>query len=167
MVASYKSLRNIRQWKATTGLSQKQFEILAEAFAQSHEEIFGKFVQERQKNNPGQVHLRTPEDLLFFLLFSLKTGLTDDALGFIFGMDHSNVSRNRRISLRILQATLIHMGVMPAREFKDVEEFEDYFKLHEELLLDGTEQRIQRPADQEQQIDCYSGKKNATRSRPL
>lgn len=162
MIGNFKTLKNTRQWKATTGLSQKQFELLAQSFAQSYIEIFGRPLQERQKDRPGQAHLRTPEDLLFFLLFSLKTGLTDDTLGFIFGMDHSNANRNKQLSLRILRATLIKLGVMPEREFKDVKEFEAYFKAHEELILDGTEQRIQRPGNQEDQKDCYSGKKNAT-----
>ena len=165
MSANYQKLRNNRQWKATTGLSQKQFEMLAQAFASAYEEIFGKTLPERQKDSPGEAHLRTAEDLLFFLLFSLKTGLTDGALGFLFGMDGSNAHRNKQLSLRILRAALTQLGVMPKREFKDVKEFEAYLKAHEELIVDGTEQRIQRPANQQEQKENYSGKKSVIPSK--
>jgi hypothetical protein len=167
MNANYQQLRNNRQWKATTGLSQKQFEILTPAFAEAYEEIFGKSLPERQKDSPGEAHLRTAEDLLFFLLFSLKTGLTDDALGFVFGMDGSNANRNKQYSLRILRAALTRLGMMPKREFKDVKEFEAHLKAHQELILDGTEQRIQRPGNQQEQKECFSGKKSATLSKRL
>ena len=65
MSANYRNIKNNRQWKATTGVSQKQFEILAIAFAAAYQEIFGKSLQERQHDSPGEAHLRTPEDLLF------------------------------------------------------------------------------------------------------
>lgn len=162
MSANYRNLKNDRQWKATTGLNKKQFEILAKYFAGAYHEIFGKSVEERQQDCPGEAHLRTPEDLLFFLLFCLKTGLTNDALGFVFGMDPSNVSRNRQFALRILRATLNQLGVMPKREFKDVKDFETCFAEQKEIILDGIEQRIQRPSDNQEQKECYSGKKNAT-----
>lgn len=143
-------------------MSQKQFEFLAGEFSLSYFDIFGKTVEERQENGPKEAQLKTPEDLLFFVLFSFKTGLTEDVLGFIFGIDRSNVSRNRHLALRILRATLNRLGLLPKREFKDVREFETYFIGHTALILDGTEHRIQRPQNQEEQKDCYSGKKNVT-----
>ena len=51
---------------------------------------------------------------------------------------------------------------MPPREFKSVQEFEVYFKKESTLILDGTEQRIQRPQEAEEQKACYSGKKGQT-----
>jgi len=161
MTTTYQTLRNTRQWKATTGLTKDQFNHLSEKFGEAYEDIFGKTLEVRQGNGTVESAFRTASDLLFFLLFSLKTGLGQDALGFIFDLDGSNVNRRKKLALRIMHVTLTKLGVMPKREFEDVEEFKAYFKEHKSLILDGTEQRVQRPSNQEEQKDFYSGKKNA------
>jgi hypothetical protein len=161
MKSDYRKLRNVRQWKSTTGLSQEQFEFLSKVFAQSYYSIYGKTIEERQSESSEEARFKTEADLLFFVLFCLKTGLTQDVLGFVFEIDGSTVSRNRKFGLRILQASLHQLGVCPKRNFESVEEFEEYFKEHPKLLVDGTEQAIQRPKDKERQKEMYSGKKNA------
>jgi len=161
MTNTHQTLRNTRQWKATTGLTKDQFYHLSEKFGEAYEDIFGKTLEVRQGNGTVESAFKTASDLLFFLLFSLKTGLGQDALGFIFGLDGSNVNRRKKLALRIMHVTLTKLGVMPKREFEDIEEFKAYFKEHKSLILDGTEQRIQRPSNQEEQKDFYSGKKNA------
>lgn len=158
----YQKLNTNRQWKATTGVSQKQFEILVPLFTDAYVQLFGKSMQERQSDGTTAACLKTPAELLFFLLFYLKNGLTFDVIGFVFGMNGSNARRNLEIATRVLRASLTPLGVMPKREFEDVAEFEEYFKEHKTLILDGTEQRMQRPDNQTEQKVCYSGKKNVT-----
>ncbi|MBI5913737.1 MAG: transposase family protein [Bacteroidetes bacterium] len=158
----YQKLNTNRQWKAATGVSQKHFEILVPLFADAFVQLFGKSMQDRQNDGTTEACLKTPADLLFFLLFYLKNGLTLDVLGFVFGMNGSNAQRNIDIATRALRAALTPLGVMPKREFKDVAEFEEYFKEHKSLILDGTEQRMQRPENQAEQKACYSGKKKVT-----
>jgi hypothetical protein len=158
----YQDLNTNRKWKATTGVSQNQFEVLCPLFAQSFADLFGKSMQDRRNDSTTEACLKTPEDLLFFLLFFLKNDLTYDVLGFVFGMGGPCAKRNLDIAIRVLRATLLPLNVMPKREFKDVEEFEQYFKEHKGLILDGTEQRVQRPENQALQKLCYSGKKNVT-----
>lgn len=51
----------------------------------------------------------------------------------------------------------------PARSFDSVAEFEEYFRKYDTLIIDGTEQRIQRPSKKDSQIDNYSGKKKDIR----
>jgi len=51
---------------------------------------------------------------------------------------------------------------MPKRSFDTVEEFQEYFNGHKKLILDGTEQRVQRPKNKEKQKTMYSGKKKVT-----
>lgn len=48
---------------------------------------------------------------------------------------------------------------MPKREFSDKEEFESHVESADELIFDGTENLAQRPQDNEEQRDKYSGKK--------
>ena len=62
----------------------------------------------------------------------------------------------------MLRLALSNAGVMPARSFANVKDFEKWFSKDEVLILDGTEQRSQRPGDNEVQKEAYSGKKNRT-----
>lgn len=161
MKTSYAEIKTARQWKATTGVSKEKFAILAELFKAEYLLLFGKTKAENNLDSPQQVQVETEEDLLFLLLFSLKTGMTEDVLGLVFGIERSTFSKNRAIALKVLVSTLQKIGVLPKREFKDIGEFEEYLKDHPELLIDGTENRIQRPCNQEVQKKFYSGKKNA------
>jgi len=157
----YRNIKNDRQWRATTGLGKLQFEILVKAFTVAYNRYFQKSFEDRREDTPNEARFRTPDDLLFFLLFTLKTGLPQDALALVFNLDGSNVNRNKKVALRVLQIALTDLGAMPKREFKSVEEFEEYLKEHEKLIIDATEQRIQRPENQEFQKDCKKKKKNA------
>ncbi|WP_216726952.1 transposase family protein [Hymenobacter siberiensis] len=114
---------------------------------------------------PYEVALKTEEELLLFTLFSFKANLTYDLLGLVSGMDGSNAKRNQELGITVLQEALEQTGHAPKREFTTVAEFEAYFQEHETLLVDGTEQRKQRPGNKEMQKDYYSGKKNARRKR--
>ena len=81
-------------------------------------------------------------------------------------MDGSNAKRNQELGLAVLKETLATAGCAPKREFKDAAEFAAYLKKEKTLLLDGTEQRIQRPGDSEEQKLCYSGKKRTYGESP-
>lgn len=100
---------------------------------------------------------------MLYTLFSFKSGLTYDLLGLVCGMDKSNAKRNQAVGLEILGKTLTTMDCMPKRNFLNVKDFEDFFTDEKQLIIDATEQPIQRPSDKEQQKVCYSGKKKDRR----
>lgn len=156
-------LKNDRQWAAVTGCQKTQFEKLLPWFQASYLELYGKSVAERQAALDIPPALPSEEALLFFTLFSLKTGLTYDALGFVSGMDGANAKRNQTLGLTVLQQALAPAKCLPARTFANAEEFAAYLQDEPELLLDGLEQRTQRPHEHEAQADCYAGKKSVTR----
>jgi hypothetical protein len=158
-------LKTERQWRAATGFDQAQFEKLLEMFTKSYLTLFGKSVADRHSGLEITPHLSSEEELLFFTLFSLKSGLTYDLLGFVSGMDASNAKRNQELGLRVLTHALKEANCLPAREFKNAEEFAKYLVKEDTLIFDGTEQRVQRPSDQEVQKDHYSGKKSAIRPK--
>ena len=156
-------LTTARQWAAVTGFTHAQFEKLLVLFSQSYFELFGKTVAERQAEIEITPGLVSEEELLFFTLFSLKAGLTYDALGFVCGMDASNAKRNQQLGLQVLERTLSVAQCLPQREFKDAAEFASYLQNETTVMIDGLEQRMQRPNDDEVQRDFYSGKKSVTR----
>jgi len=87
-------------------------------------------------------------------------GLTYDLLGFVSGIDGSNAKRNQIMGIEILKDTLSKINVLPKRNFESAQDFKTYFEEHKTLILDATEQRVQRPQDNEVQKEYYSGKKN-------
>ena len=157
------TLTTDRQWAAVTGFTFTQFQKLLALFTQSYFERHGKTVDERHADIEVTPSLPSEEELLFFTLFSLKTGLTYDALGFVSGMDASNAKRNQQLGLEVLERALTAAQCLPRREFNNAAEFAEYLQNETTIIIDGLEQRVQRPNDDETQRDFYSGKKSVTR----
>ena len=166
MKLEIKDLKSKRQWRAATGLEEPQFKQLLKLYKVSYEKKYGASVAARQAEIEVTPSLQSEEELLYFTLFSLKSGLTYDLLGLVCGMDGSNAKRNQELGLAVLKETLETAGCAPKRGFQSAEEFSQYLKKEKTLLLDGTEQRIQRPSDSEEQRMMYSGKKKDLRSKP-
>jgi len=162
MSISYKKIRDNRQWRASTGLDESQFKKLVLEFKLTYEDFLGETITDRVKNSSKKSRFISYEELLFFLLYSIKSGLTYDLLGLSFDIDRGNAFRNQTFGLRILEMTLQRLDFMPKRFFEDLDDFKNSMSEHEQLLLDASEQRRQRPQNQEDQKDDYSGKKNPT-----
>lgn len=77
---------------------------------------------DHQNNSTNERTFKTYEDLLFFSLYSLKSGLTYDLLGLIFGLDGANAYQNQGLGLRVLRAALERGGHMPKRAYQSVEQ---------------------------------------------
>ena len=152
-------LKQERQWRAATGVNEKQFYQLLKLFKQAYLDTYKEPLAKRKVEVNIDYCIDNEEELLLFTLFSLKAGLTYDVLGFVCGMNASNAKRNQTIGLAILEKTLAGLNMMPKRKLLTVEDFEAFFKEEKHLILDATEQRIQRPVDPETQKDTYSGKK--------
>ena len=155
--------KNARMWSATVGFSEEKFRRLLVLFSGAYEAEFGRSLPERVADCLKEATFLSTESLLLFTLFSLKSGLTYDALGFVYQMDGSNAKRNQALGLQVLKRTLHDANLLPARVFWEPEELYAHFKSDGIVLLDGTEQRIQRPKDNEEQKAWYSGKKKPTR----
>ena len=163
MAISYKDIRSERQWKASTGMNQSQFEKLAGMFAATYQDIYGGPFGERDEKSTNTSAFKTCEDLLFFGLYSFKSGLGFDLLALSFGISSSTAWQYQSLVIRVLKSTLVKNGHAPVRGFEDVTDFKAYLQEETTILIDVTEQRIERPADQEVQKGDYSGKKKPTR----
>lgn len=151
--------KNDRQWRATTGMDERRFLLLLDIFETAYVSVFGRRIEYRVADSPEELTFITYKSLLFFTLFSLKSGLTYDLLGFVFKLDVSNAKRNQSLGLEVLKRGLDDAGLLPKRSFATAEEFSAYFQQHKSVILDGTEQRMQRPKDNDEQKAFYSGKK--------
>lgn len=160
MKINISDLKTDRQWRSSTGYDEVRFKELLNLFGKSYEKLNGFSIEEVKSKSPMESILNSYEELLFFTLFSLKSGLTYDLLGLVTGMDGTNAMRNQKFGISVLKEALLSGGYAPKREFKNVEEFKEFFKDKDTILIDGTEQRMQRPKDNEKQKDSFSGKKN-------
>lgn len=156
-------LKTERQWRSSTGYDEQRFRKLIPLFEAHYLAKFGKTLPERKADSPKKSTITSAEDLLFFTLFSIKCGLTYDLLGLVTGMDGGTAKRNQDLGISILQSILYENNYAPRRSFETVTEFHDYFREHEALIIDATEHSIQRPSDEYEQSDMYSGKKKDTR----
>jgi len=160
-------IRDDRQQRALTGIPTEKISTLEAAFALALEEEKERAYQEglaqgNRQRRPGagqKGKLPSANEKLTFLLYYLKTYPTFDVLGTQFGMNRSKACENVHALLPTLYKSLENLGVLPAREFKTVEEFRAACNWVDEILIDATERPHCRPQDDEKQEDLYSGKK--------
>src|SRR5690242_6235284 len=157
MASSYKDIRNERQWKAMTRLTQVEFTSLSLAFSSAYEQLHGVTLQQGLANLGKQAVLSSYEECLFFTLFQLKTAQSFDCLGVLFNMDGSSAQRNFTKYLQVAELALQQQGALPRRSFANLSEFRKYLQSEEELIADATEIRTQRPADKHKREQNYSG----------
>jgi hypothetical protein len=143
-------------------MSEKQFYILLKPFKEAYFDTYKEELSKRKVDVNINYCIQNEEQLLLFTLFSLKAGLTYDVLGIVCGMNASNAKRNQKIGLDILKKSLKQLNHMPVRNILNNKDFNKLFKDETDLILDITEQRIQRPSDDETQKEHYSGKKKPT-----
>jgi len=114
---------------------------------------------ESNKNNGGRPSvLNFTNDKLFFILFYLKNYPLQETIGFIFGLSQSRANYWIHFLSGVLKETLETMDFMPKHtplELLDKLESEG----KQNFSVDGTERRINRPQDKEEQKKKYSGKK--------
>jgi len=166
-------IRDDRQMRALTGLSQKQFAVLLPTFTTTYEEMRWRAYEtgvadgkrERKPGGGRKGKLPTPGDKLLFVLYYYKTYPTFDVLGTQFGMARSKANENLHRLSPVLHETLARLGVLPHREFETPDELKAALQGIDQLLIDVTERMYRRSQDDETQREHYSGKKNAIPSR--
>ena len=162
-------IRDDRQRKALTGLSQAQCDSLLPVFSDMYQGSQQHTYEEGVKAGtrlckPGggsKGKLPTIADKLLFLLYYYKTYPTFDVLGTQFEMVRSKANENLHKLSPILYDTLVHLDLMPYRELTTPEELKAALHGEDRLLLDATERASHRSQDDATQREHDSGKKTA------
>lgn len=139
------------QFKSLTSLTKEEFEALLKTFTPVWEK------PDSHRGNPEK--LASCGDKLFFILFYLKTYPLQEVLGFLFGIDQSQANRWLKVLSRVLKETLEQEGYLPARTASQLEKQLAHLPPPADVIIDGSERRVQRPQDEEKQLEKYSGKK--------
>ena len=162
-------IRDERQMKALTGLSQAQFDSLLPVFsdiyraAQQHADEDGSQSGTRRRRPGGgsKGKLPTLVKKLLFVLSYYKTYPTFDVLGTQFAMARSRAHENLHKLSPMLYDTLVHLELMPYRELATPVEWQAALHGVDRLLIDATDRAYHRSQDDAKQREHYSGKKTA------
>jgi hypothetical protein len=100
---------------------------------------------------------------LQFVLYYYKTYPTCDVLGTQCEIARSKAHENLHKLSPILYDTLVHLDLMPHREFTTPEALKAAWRGGDRLLIDATERAYHRSQDEAKQREHYSGKKNSIR----
>src|SRR6266699_4062142 len=162
-------IRDERQMKALTGLSQAQFAHLLPVFSDiyqtTQQQTYKKGVESGTRTRtPGggsKGKLPTMAAKRLFVLYYYKTYPTFDVLGTQFDMVRSKAHENLHKLSPILYDTLVHLEMMPYREFSTPDDFKAVLQGIDQLIIDATERAYRRSQDEAKQREHYSGKKRA------
>ena len=160
-------IRDERQMKALTGLSQAQFDSLLPVFSdlyratQQHTYETGVASGTRRRKPGGGSKGKRPTmaEKFQLVLYYYKTYPTFDVLGTQFAMARSKAHENLHKLSPILYDTLVHLELMPYRELATPEELKAALQGVDRLLIDATERAYHRAHDDAKQREHYSGKK--------
>lgn len=154
----YHNLRTDAQYKAATGLSIAEFDLLFPQFAA----LYAPKQPPLYAQNPSPV-LTDKREALFFILYYYKTYPTLQNLGLCFGISNAAASRYLEMLKPCLKAALARQNTVLWRVFQTQEAFDHAFAGIKELVIDVTEVPIERADNKDVQRLHYSGKKNFTR----
>ena len=160
---TYKKLKkNPRRFLALTSLTVEEFDELLPTFKTSWEADVEKRAnakpRKRKVGGGRKPSLKSLEDKLLFILVYFKTYPLQEAQGGLFEMSQGQANDWIQRLTPILQAALKEEALLPERDPANLEQVLAEYDLLE-FTIDGTERRRQRPQDNVEQKEYYSGKK--------
>ena len=164
-------MRDDRQMKALTGLSQAQFDHLLPVFSdiyrttqqQMYEEGVASGTRRRHPGGGSKGKRPTMAEQLPVVLYDSKTYPPFDVLGTHVAMARSKAHENLHTLSPILYDTLVHLALMPYRELSTPEALKAALQGGDRLLIDATERAYHRSQEDAKQREHDSGKKNSIR----
>ena len=150
-----------REHQAVYGVDRQSLAKLVELCDFAYTDLNGVSFDQMLADNPRgrDAKLRSIKDLICFTLIVLKSGITFDFAGYLVKFDRSRAHRQFTQGVQLLHFALDEENYLPTRFFDSPEDFKQYFNSSQPLIIDATEQRLQRPQDKEYQKEAYSGKK--------
>ena len=152
---------------AATGITDEEFQALLPNFETAYRQLYATNLtfqaQPRRRSFGGgrEAKLASFADRLLFILNYQKTNPLQTMHGLSFGLSQGQVNYWIHRLLPVLRQALAAMGMTPERDGAQVATASSASEGGANLSVDGTERRIHRPVNAEQQKAKYSGKKKA------
>lgn len=159
-------VRDDRQLRSLTGLSEPQFEKLLSKFSAvrqkqqqtAYEAGMAAGTRQRQPGGGAKGRLATDHDKLLFILHYHKSYPTFDVLGTEYDLSRSNANTNVHKLAPLLYETLAAMGMVPHRTFENADEMKAALAGVDLIIIDATERAYRRAQDNATPRLYYSGK---------
>lgn len=148
-------LQNDRVMRAMTGLNRQAFEALLPSFSEAYQQSLKRpgFKRQRAPGGGRKATLGSAREKLFYILVYCKCYSTFDVMGVLFDFDRSTACQWAHRLLTVLEQALGQKQVLPARKIESIAEFVERFPDVQAVIFDGKERPIQRPQDDERQLD--------------
>jgi len=162
-----------RELLAATGLTHEEIEILLPNFESAYEKLYPSGLTYNQKARRRAVggglqsKLSRIADKLLFILVYHKTNPLQTMHGIQFSLSQPQTNYWIHRLLPVLQETLRAIGMTPERDARRVAENAESREGGANLVIDGTERKLQRPTDPIKQREKYSGKKKSHTDKNL
>ena len=152
-------IRDDRQMKALTELSQDQFNHLLPVFSDIYQATQQKTYEEgltsgtrvRKPGGGSKGKLPTIAEKRLFVLYYYKTYPTFDVLGTQLDMVRSKANENLHKLSPLFYDTLAHVGLIPHREFDTPEAMKAALQGIAQVIIDPTERAYRRSQDDAKQ----------------
>jgi Helix-turn-helix of DDE superfamily endonuclease len=162
-------IRDDRQLKALTGLSQDQCDHLLPFFStidettqqQTYAAGVASGTRRRKPGGGATGQLPTMADQLLCVLSYYKTYPTFDVLGTHFARARSKAHEHLHTLSPMRYDTLVHLDLMPSREWSTPEALKAALHGGDRLLIEAPERAYHRSQDEAKQREHDSGKKTA------
>ena len=171
---NYNQLKEKRkEFLAATGLYPEEFERLLPVFKEKYRAVWPPDQTKKGKHRQRRIgggtkgKLQSDEDKLLFILVYQKTYPLQTMHGLQFELSQPQANYWVHHLLPVLQQSLAAMGLKPERDARKVANSPLLAETLADLLIDGTERRVQRPKDGEKQGKQYSGKKKTHTDKNL
>lgn len=150
MGSIYHNARTDRQYSASTGLKMAEFDCLFSVF-EKH------YFPKKAEDNPYAVApvLTDKREALFFVLHYLKACPSYENLGLYFGISQSSAHIYIELLKPILKLSLKELKYLPKSEIRTQKELENLLGNEEDIVVDVSEIRIERPDNEGVQKDHF------------
>ena len=162
--------RHPAAFPSLTGLTRAEFDELVPRFERAEREVRARSATTRREGKPrvnapgaGPRHAHDARTRLLMALVWLRVYPTYEVLGFFFGLHKRNAQLNVRGALAALDSLDDFPLDRPTRERPKMRSAAEVMAAFPQvrLVIDGKEQRVNRPQGYDAQKPYYSGKKKA------
>jgi DDE superfamily endonuclease len=162
--------RHPTAFPSLTGLNRAEFDELVPRFERAEREARARSATTRREGKPrvnapgaGPHHAHDARNRLMMALVWLRIYPTYEVLGFFFGLHKRNAQLNVRAALAALDSLDDFPSDRPSRDRPKLRSAAEVMAAFPQvrLVVDGKEQRINRPQGYDAQKPYYSGKKKA------
>ncbi len=161
----YKRLcHRLSAFRSLTGMTVPEFDDLYEKVKNKIGDSLLESLNKRDRQRAlggGGVYKNDVRNRLLMTIIWLRIYATYEVLGFLFDLHKSNVYRNMQPILEILEEELADEISWPDKEKRQKMRLAQFMKEFSDVvaIVDATEQPTQRPKDNDEQEEHYSGKK--------